>query len=306
MTKPQIKINFTDFWPGFIKEDNYFFNLLQPHYAVEISDDPDFLIYSTFGENYKKYRCIRIFFTGENARPNFSQCDYAFTLGYLVPRDYSRPRLYVVVCNLGALLKDNINVEEVIREETKFCNFIYSNSNSPVRNKFFEKLSQYKRVDSGGRHLNNIGGPIPVGQKSDFLRQYKFTIAFENTEYPGYTTEKIFEPMLVNSIPLYWGNELVQRDFNPKSFLSYYDFGSEEEFIEKIIEVDRNDELYEEYLKQHCFHDNKLNRFVEPQNVLKQFEYIFSNPKAPVAQKNSKVFFFFHTLSQKVSHVFNK
>ena len=42
-----------------------------------------------------------------------------------------------------------------------------------------------------------------------------FTIAFKNDSYPGYTTEKIYEPMYVNSLPIYSGNPLVYRDFNP-------------------------------------------------------------------------------------------
>ena len=38
------------------------------------------------------------------------------------------------------------------------------------------------------------------------------TIAFENSSFPGYTTEKIFEPMLEGSIPIYWGNPRVDED----------------------------------------------------------------------------------------------
>ena len=73
-------------------------------------------------------------------------------------------------------------------------------------------------------YLNNVGGPVK--NKIDFIMDHKFTIAFENSSYPGYTTEKIFEPMLVNSIPLYWGNPLVDRDFNTKSFLNFHDYGN--------------------------------------------------------------------------------
>ena len=35
----------------------------------------------------------------------------------------------------------------------------------------------------------------------------------------GYTTEKVVEPMLVNSIPIYWGNKLIGKDFNKSSML---------------------------------------------------------------------------------------
>jgi len=45
-----------------------------------------------------------------------------------------------------------------------------------------------------------------VSSKRDVLSRYKFTIAFENSkDIPGYVTEKIIDPMLAGSIPVYWG-----------------------------------------------------------------------------------------------------
>ena len=97
----------------------------------------------------------------------------------------------------------------------------------------------------------------------EFLKKYKFTIAFENESFPGYTTEKIFEPMLVNSIPIYWGNPEIHRDFNTESFISYHDFNNEKELIDYIIEVDNNDELYLQILEQPYFKDNIVNEDVD-------------------------------------------
>lgn len=129
-------------------------------------------------------------------------------------------------------------------------------------------------MDSGRRHLNNIGRF--VDDKLSFIKEYKFTIAFENSGFPGYTTEKLVHPMMAHSLPIYWGNELVERDFNPKSILNYADFQNEEELIERIIEIDNDNNLYMEYLKQPYYHDNQVNEFIKPENVMKQFDYIFS------------------------------
>jgi hypothetical protein len=52
-----------------------------------------------------------------------------------------------------------------------------------------------------------------------FIKDYKFTIAFENSAVPGYTSEKLLEPILVKSIPVYFGNPLVYLDFEPGSFI---------------------------------------------------------------------------------------
>ena len=39
--------------------------LLQKHFDVELSDEPDYLIYSIDSGDYYKYDCVRIFFTIE-------------------------------------------------------------------------------------------------------------------------------------------------------------------------------------------------------------------------------------------------
>jgi hypothetical protein len=272
----QIKINFSDFWPGFDKEDNYLVELLKIHYALEISDKPDFLLYSVFGNEHKKFNCTKIFYTGENVRPNFEECNYAFSFDFIDnPKHYRLP-LYAWWISPSDLVKpNNFDARKIVPEKTKFCNFIYGNPNAIKRIAFMQKLSKYKKIDSGGTLLNNIGTIITEKIKLSFIKDYKFTIAFENCEYPGYTTEKLVQPMLVNSLPIYCGNPLIDRDFNTKSFLNYSDFKSEDELIERIIELDQNEELYMEYLNQPYYYNNQVNEFIDPSNIIRQFQLIF-------------------------------
>ena len=61
--------------------------------------------------------------------------------------------------------------------KNKFCNMVVSNPNCKTRNDFFKILNKLKRVDSGGRFMNNMGGPIE--DKLKFIAEYRFTIAFE-------------------------------------------------------------------------------------------------------------------------------
>ncbi len=264
-----------DFWPVFKKEDNYFVNLLKKYYEVEISNNPDYLFYSVFGCKFLEYDCIKIFFTGENIRPNFRQCDYAFSFDYEnhAGKNYRLP-LYALYSGIGDLTAPK-DPEEIAGEKKKFCNFVNSNPRAKRRIRFYEKLSKYKKVDSGGRVLNNVGGP--VADKLEFIKNYKFTIAFENESYPGYTTEKIFQPMRMNSIPIYWGNPLVNTDFNTQSFINCHEFKNDEEIIQRIIEIDKNEELYLKYLSAPWFEGNKLNKFIDEDNVIKQFKKIFDS-----------------------------
>jgi hypothetical protein len=196
----KIKIYFVDFWPIFKADKNYFLDLLLKDYEVEIDpQSPDILFYSCFGNNHLRYNCRKVFFTGENVRPDFRYADFAITFDYMDDRRNYRLPLYALFRDVDELLVMP-TAEELIPLKKKFCNFIYSNPLCKTRNRFFKKLNKYKRVDSGGKYLNNIGGR--VGDKYEFMREYKFTIAFENESYPGYTTEKIMEPMIVKSIPI--------------------------------------------------------------------------------------------------------
>jgi hypothetical protein len=274
--RSKIKLDFSDFWQGFNKIDNYFYNLISEDYDIEISDNPDFLIYSLFGNSHRKYNCTKIFFSGENIGPNFNECNYSMCFDWLDDNRHYRLPLYVLYDGYYDLV--NKKVDESLFDR-KFCNFIVSNGNNSIRNDFFTKLSKYKRVDSGGRFMNNIGKS--VDDKLEFQRGYKFSIAFENNAYRntrlGYTTEKIMEPMRVNSIPIYWGNDWVDRDFNKESFINYYDFKNEDEMIEYIIYLDNNKDEYMKILNKSWFVNNKIPENNKKENI-KSFLYkIFEN-----------------------------
>jgi len=275
--KKKIKIDFSDFWGGFDKTNNYFYNLLKEEFDIEISSNPDYLFFSIFGNSHQNYKCIKIFYTGENIAPPLGYCQYSFSFDYLNDvRNYRLPH-YLLYDGYYELARPKIIDDSLANR--KFCNFVASNGNCQERNNFVMQLSKYKKVDSGGRWMNNIGYAVP--DKRKFQSEYKFSIAFENNayrpQYPGYTTEKIMEPMTVNSIPLYWGNPLIDKEFNTKSFVSFYDHGYFDQMIEYIIELDNNIDKYLEMLKTPWFIDNIIPTDNKIDNI-KSFLYkIFNN-----------------------------
>jgi hypothetical protein len=113
----------------------------------------------------------------------------------------------------------------------------------------FYKLSQYKKVDSGGRHLNNIGGRVE--DKFEFINKYKFSICFEN--FKGARSEKLFEAFGANTIPIYWGDSEIADEYNSKAFVNFYDYGCIEKVIERVIEIDNDDELYLQIMREPAF-----------------------------------------------------
>ena len=270
--KKKIKIDFSDWWGGFDKTNNYFYNLLKEEFDVEISNNTDYLFFSLFGQNHRRYNCKKIFYTGENIAPPLDYCDYSFSFDYLEDsRNYRLPH-YLLYDGYYELALENKIDESLVKR--KFCNFVVSNGDCHQRNNFFTKLSKYKKIDSGGRFANNIG--YAVTDKRKFQSEYKFSIAFENNAYrpqhSGYSTEKIMEPMTVNSIPLYWGNPDIGREFNTESFINFYDFHSEDDMIDYIIELDKDDSRYLKMLNKPWFEEYNVPDNNKIENI-KSFLY---------------------------------
>lgn len=295
MARPKLKINFCDLFP---RCESFFRWLLPQGFEIEVDTaNPDIILFSDFGDGYTKYpQAKKIYYTGENIRPNFDICDFALTFDYLEdPRHYRLP-LYVLenhsrweeyhcIPSWDAIVQPKPPLKEILETKTKFCNFIVSNPNCAIRDEFFHKLSRYKRVDSAGSHLNNLGMTLPkdpekfFSSKFEFQKQYKFTIAFENSSYPGYLTEKILDPMYVQSIPLYWGDPYVHQDFNPKSFVNAASFKDLDAMVEWIIKVDLHEELYFKYLEQPYLHENKMTGPWDLQKLLQFFETVLNASK---------------------------
>lgn len=300
--KRKVRLDFCNFYQKFNKNDNIWYNLLSERFDVEICDQPDFLIYGCYGQEHKLHSCVRIFHHGESDLPDYRECDYSVaSVKVDDPRHLQFPS-YLLLTWYGIAMeqavKKNDDVEKIMAAKTKFCSFIvsgYKKHKNHNRVAFFQKLSKYKKVDSGGKVLNNIGGTVPPGSfgKIDFLRQYKFNICFENRSFPGYTTEKIFEPFAARCMPIYWGNPLIHEEFNPKSFLNYFDFPNEDALIEKIIELDQDDSKYMEYLRQPYFYNDQPNKYCNRERILDFFEKIFTTRITPVAQagRNKKFSF---------------
>lgn len=293
----KVRIDFCNFGNNFNKTKFFLYKVLSERFEVELCDQPDFLIYSCAGHAHRLHSGVRIFCSAESDMPDFRECDYSLADVKLDDPRHLRYPNYLHHGEPEEIIKRNDDPEKIMAAKTKFCSFVISGYN-PRKNHnrvaFFQKLSKYKRVDSAGRKFNNMGAVLPWGtrNKINFLRPYKFNIAFENRSLAGYTTEKIFEPMVARCLPIYWGNPLIAEEFNPKSFINYADFPSEEAVIERIIELDRDDSKYMEYLRQPYFHDDKPNIYFSHERILDFFEKIFSTKITPVAQAGRKAFSF--------------
>ncbi len=146
--------------------------------------------------------------------------------------------------------------QSLMTKHSDFCGFMtshgiiegyYAGLHDGViaRDSLFKNLSNYKRVKSGGKHLNNIGRTIPYDRTREWFSQFKFIICYENQSFDGYITEKLFNAYYAGAIPIYYADRSVLQDINPKAIIFGPDFESEDALIEHIKKVDQNQTLYQ-------------------------------------------------------------
>jgi alpha(1,3/1,4) fucosyltransferase len=273
--KNTLRLGFADTFDG-AKE--YFTSLLSKRFEIVRDDErPDYLIFGdrNFGESNLRYEnCIRIFFTGENQRHTDYKCHYAISFDHPTDNRMFRLPLYLIYEFDHHIWQNKQARDENDRINKGFCSFVVKNPGCQYRNEYFHRLSQYKQVSSGGPLFNNMDGwrPESVADKVKFMSNYKFNLCFENSSYPGYCTEKLFEALCAKTIPIYWGSPTAALDFNPRAFLNRYDYASDDEFIAKIIELDTDREAYNQIYMQPMFRDDEFIRTFNPDNFLNWFE----------------------------------
>lgn len=292
--KKTIKIGFIGFWKNFKPETSIFYKILSKKYDIEISEEPDYLFCSVLGTPYEycKYNAIRIMVSLENYIPDFNLIDYGASSYPLTLQD----RHFHAPCSLDEkyLMLGSINrnfEKKFLRNKEFFANFICSHeSENNIRGDFFKKLCEYKRVESAGTYLNNMpnGEVVNRAGKKEFQSKCKFTLCFESTKHEGFITEKIADAFLANTIPVYYGSSDVGEIFNKKAFIDVSDYATFDDAINKIIELDNDDEKYLEMLRQPILVN--LNYFNDVYKNLENFlKNIFDQP-IEQAYRRSRVY----------------
>lgn len=246
-----ITVKFVDFWPTFDVNDNKFVRALRTRHNVRVINEgvPDVLFFSR-GEKceHLKYDCLKVYFTGENNFPDFNECDYALSfydcdvngrnLRYPLYMLYEYDELY-----------HPFPIEDKKAVERGFCSLLMRNSTNcdARRLEIVDAVQSYRPIAYGGPFRNNVGGP--VDSKLDFIYNYKFNLALENSIVDGYVTEKIVEPMAASTVPIYWGSDMVKSDFNPDAFINVNDFADSASLIKYIAELDTDHARYLEILR---------------------------------------------------------
>ena len=82
-----------------------------------------------------------------------------------------------------------------------------------VVEKYVEKYGQDDLFGWG------LGKELPLKEKSTGLKDYMFSFACENANYPTYFTEKLTDCFACGTIPVYYGTAGVAQYFNPEGII---------------------------------------------------------------------------------------
>lgn len=264
-------------------------NLLEHAFEfVETETNPDYLICYNLDPFALHYSGVRIWLTGENLIPDFNTSDYAIGFNDIQFGDrYLRWPLYrwnQTIPECENLRKKSIETKAAIRR-TRFCACVISNVSNrqgPLV-EICDALDGYHSLTYGGKWRNNIGGRVK--DKFALLHEHKFTLAFENTSYPGYATEKIVDAFLAGTIPIYWGDPTITQHFNSKAFIQCLDEESISDVVQRVKKINESMECYEAMLRESIFTAAAVDD-LRAERLTDFFENIFSQPLERAYRRN--------------------
>lgn len=284
MRKP-VKIYALNFWPGFSLESGFIpYLLTRALGAFEIAAteaEADIVLFSLF-PRFARLKSITpslvrdapkwpeksIAILWENQRPDYRKYAYSISSDFdsyggrnvRVPVWYGQlqwPDLPEVAA--PADQKIWTGFEPLIPPETlmtprqvsstgrreRFCCFVAANR-EPHRMLTLEALSRIAEVDLYGP----LSGKPFRGSKYELLKNYRFNLCFENSAFPGYYTEKLVQAWSGGCVPLYYSDPWYSADFNPKAVINRIDAPSLDEFVDRVAEINRSKDAFEELLQQ--------------------------------------------------------
>ncbi|KAK8779138.1 hypothetical protein V5799_019522 [Amblyomma americanum] len=180
--------------------------------------------------------------------------------------------------------------KETVKTNLSLVAYVQSDCNTPIeRDAFVFELMKYISVDSYGKCIHNKDLPKELASAMEamdnkhfwhLLANYKFHIAIENYACEDYITEKLWRPLIVGSVPIYFGSPSVV-DWLPNnvdSAILVDNYSGPEDLAKAIKKIDGNSQLYESFLG-HKIHQRISNKALL--NAMKKRRWGMNDAKKP-------------------------
>ncbi|MBE9051480.1 glycosyl transferase [Nostocales cyanobacterium LEGE 11386] len=134
-----------------------------------------------------------------------------------------------------AFLATNQKGNTSLKKEGKELDLYRLRNQIALKGYGLNKVDIYGRGWPDGISKEDSRSDNRVQRKGEILSNYHFNLCFENTNYPYYCTEKIWESIKYGCLPIYYGKEnKIYEDFSKESFLDYCDFNDTEALLTYI------------------------------------------------------------------------
>lgn len=276
--KETIKIWYADFWPEW-NDENFIQPILEKHFNVILDQkNPDVLFHSIFNgqKEAQSYNCKKVLFLGENYRPSQFKTDYSISFDPHSDTNFRLPlwQAFILLHPALRVLLDAGRKRHVNFDN--FAAFVVSNPSNQLRNSHYDQLRDYKPLKSYGKVRTNdlklqqySQGKYWRSAKQNFFEKHthKFFMAYENSSSPHYCTEKLMDAFLAGSVPIYWGDPMVNEDWNAQSFINVNDHGND--WVSVIKKIDNDHVWFDEIYSQPPMTDTQFKKLIQN---LKDFE----------------------------------
>ena len=285
------KITYRNWWTvkGEKELTGYFDGMWFTRYIQSRFPDEDYKlnIFSVFGRHYnltEKMPGKKIFYSGEDMNYRFRNIKNEFgpyalsyvdlAMGYdLIDNDkYLRFPGY-----LRYIFKPNVNekkIEDTFNdfnslnyEKTKDVALIASHDRWKTRTAIANDIQDYVNIEYAGRWRNNTRELWDKfnDKKNEYLKQFKFNVCPENLVDDAYVTEKIFQSIQTNCIPLYMGggNYLEPKILNKDAILIWKPDEDNTDVIELFKNLMTDEKSYSEFKDQNVILDTAAKHVIK-------------------------------------------
>lgn len=179
-----------------------------------------------------------------------SGSDFHLPYGEILPMPTAPTSMEEVEALRADVIRANVNPA---RGKTKLAIWLVSNCNAPSnRAEYVQKMRKYMKVDifsQDGRCGGVDGCPRSSNENvcyNTIERDYKFYLSFENSICDEYVTEKFYEMIARNILPVVLGGANYASIAPPHSYINALDY-TPQQLAEYLMRLDANDTLYTEY-----------------------------------------------------------
>lgn len=143
------------------------------------------------------------------------------------------------------------------------------------------KLSENENIDIFGTHWENNGRNIfgSAWNKRVALNDYRFSFCSENSIQKNYISEKFWDVVLTDTVPIYLGCSNIDEYIPSDYYINLNQYGNDIDVMNDLIcDITKNSEtLYKLYepkikeLKRMFFNDERFNLWIKIKNLINDF-----------------------------------